>query len=133
MLNRGLTFAAGFLVYVASLLCFVQVPPQISKPLLAAAFAIAAMICAAIALARKRFEGWERTLAKILIGGSLMSVAAVGAITVIRTVDAVRKAMPAGQLDGFREYRMGFTATLILLLAGGVLVLVGLRGKAQKP
>jgi len=131
MLNRALTFAAGFFVYVASLLCFVLVPPQVNKPQLAGGFAVAALICAAIALARKRFVGWERTLAKILIGGSLMSVAAVGAITLIRTADAVRKAMPAGQLDGFKEYRMGFTATLILLLAGGLLVLVGLRSKAQ--
>jgi hypothetical protein len=132
MLNRGLTFAAGFFVYVASLLCFVQVPPQISKPLLAGAFAIAALVCAAIALARKRFVGWERTLSKILIGGSLMSVAAVGAITMVRTADAVRKAMPAGQLEGFRDYRMGFTAAVILLLAGGLLALVSLRSKHKQ-
>jgi hypothetical protein len=132
MLNRGLTFAAGFFVYVASLLCFVQVPPQISKPLLAGAFATAALVCAAIALARKRFVGWERTLSKILIGGSLMSVAAVGAITMVRTADAVRKAMPAGQLEGFRDYRMGFTAAVILLLAGGLLALVSLRSKHKQ-
>jgi 4-amino-4-deoxy-L-arabinose transferase-like glycosyltransferase len=128
MLNRILTFAAGFFVYVATLLCFVQVPPQVSKPQLAVGFAAVALICAAIALARKRFAGWERTLAAILIGGSLVTITAVTAITVLRTSDSVRKAMSAGRLDGFSDYRTGADVTLIVLAVGGVLALMGRRG-----
>ena len=127
MLNRISTFLAGFFVYVADLLCFVQVPPEMSKPALVAGFAAIATACALAALALRRFTEWKRTLASILIGGSLMSAVAVATITALRTYTPVKQTFGAEQLDGFREYRTGGTVTLIVLAAGTALALLRRR------
>jgi hypothetical protein len=122
MLTRIFAFAAGFFVYVANLLCFVQVPPQMSKPLLASSFAVTGVVCAVIALALRRFDGWQRTLAIVLIGGSLMSVLAVATIALLRSSTTVTHAMYVSQLGGFTDYKTGSVVTLSLLVAGVALL-----------
>ena len=51
------------------------------------------------------------------------SLAAVAAITLLRTSDSIRQRIPTKQFDGFNDYRTGIAAASILLAAGGVLVL----------
>ena len=94
-----------------------RAPPQINKPLLAGFFAAMALMCAMIALGRRRPDGWKPTLAAIVISGALTSAAAVVAITLLRTSSTVRETMGAGQLD-FTDYRTGVTVTVSLLVAG---------------
>ena len=98
MLARIFSFVAGFFVYVALLLCFVQVPPQINKPLLAGVFAAIGAICAIVALATRSFAGWRRTLGAILMGASLTSAAAIGAITLLRHPSRLRR-VPGASTD----------------------------------
>src|SRR5262247_3256208 len=121
MVVRVFSLVAGFFVYVAVLLCFVQVPPQFNKPLLASGFAVIGAICAVIALTVAKFAGWQRTLGAILIGASLMGAAAVAAITVVRSSNALTAAPHAKQLDGFTDYRTGTIATIVTLAIGAIL------------
>jgi hypothetical protein len=124
MLDRMLALAAGFFVYVATLLAFVVVPSHTSKPALAGAFAAIAVACAAILLARRHFVRWTRTLGGILTGASLLSMVAVAAITWGRKLDVVRHALPPGHLDGFSDYQTGSVVSVSLLIVGIVLALV---------
>jgi hypothetical protein len=121
MLARTFSFAGGFFVYVALLLCFVQVPPQINKPLLAGAFAAIGAICAIVALALRKFAGWRRTLGAILVGASLISAAAVGAITLLRSSTALGSAAPTAQLSAFTDYRTGAVVVVVSLFIGAIL------------
>jgi hypothetical protein len=124
MLARIFSFAAGFFVYVALLLCFVQVPPQINKPLLASAFAAIGAICAIVALAIRKFAGWRRTLGAILVGASLTSAAAVAAITLLRASTALGNAAHTAQLNGFTDYKTGAIVVAVSLFTGAILFLM---------
>ena len=120
-LSRLLAFGAGFFVYLTNLLCYVHAPAQMNKPLLAGFFTAMALVCAIIALARRKPDGWKPTLAAILIGGALTSAVAVAAITLLRSSSAVRETMGDAQLD-FTDYRTGVTVTILLLVASGLLL-----------
>jgi hypothetical protein len=120
---RVLSFAAGFFVYVAVLLCFVQVPPHLSKPLLAGGFAAVGVICALAALALARFIRWRRTLGAILVGASLISGLAVGAIAVLRASTAMSQAAHVEQLGGFTDYRTGGIVAVATLVIGVLLLM----------
>jgi len=121
MLTRSLAFAAGFFVYLANLLCYAHAPPEVSKPQLVGIFAAIAMACAVFAFARRNFDRWQPTLAAIVIAGALMSAVGVAALTLLRASPTVRDAMGSDQLD-FTDYRTGATVTVMLLVAGGLLV-----------
>ena len=97
MLTRSLAFAAGFFVYLANLLCYAHAPPEVSKPQLVGIFAA------------------------IVIAGALMSAVGVAALTLLRASPTVRDAMGSDQLD-FTDYRTGATVTVMLLVAGGLLL-----------
>jgi hypothetical protein len=131
MLARIFSFAAGFFVYVALLLCFVQVPPQINKPLLASVFAAIGAICAIVAVASRKFAGWRRTLGAILVGASLTSAAAVAAITLLRSSTALRSAAHTAQLSGFTDYKTGAIVVAVSLLIGAILVLTSRSAPAR--
>jgi hypothetical protein len=131
VLNRILTSLAGFFVYITNLLAYVTMPAQMSKPELAGGFAAIAVLCAAVALTRARFAGWQRVLGGILIGASLTSVVAVAAITGLRSADAIRHTIGAEQLQAFNDYRSGGTVSGILLACGSVLVWAAHRGRAS--
>ena len=120
-LSRLLVFGAGFFVYLTNLLCYVNAPAQMNKPLMAGFFAAMALVCAITALARTKPDGWTPTLAAILIGGALTSAVAVAAITLLRSSSAVRETMGDAQLD-FTDYRTGVTVTVLLLVASGLLL-----------
>ena len=122
MLNRILTSLAGFFVYITNLLAYVNMPAQASKLELSAGFAAMAVLCAAIALARARFAGWQRVLGGILIGASLTSVVALAAITWLRNSDAIRHITRAEQLQAFNDYRTGGTVSAVLLACGYLLI-----------
>jgi hypothetical protein len=129
-LFRLLAFGAGFFVYLTNLLCYVHAPAQMNKPLLAGFFAALALVCAIVALARRKPGGWKPTLAAILIGGALTSAVAVAAITLLRSSSAVRETVGDAQLD-FTNYRTGVTVTVLLIVAGGLLLRTGRRRPAS--
>jgi len=108
----------------------VHAPAQMNKPLLAGFFAAMALVCAIIGLARRKPDGWKPTLAGILIGGALTSAVAVAAITLFRSASAVRETMGEAQLD-FTDYRTGVTVTVLLLVAGALLLRTGRRKRAS--
>jgi hypothetical protein len=130
MLSRVLAFGAGFFVYLTNLLCYVQAPAQMNKPLLAGFFAALALVCAVIALARSKPDGWTHTLAAIVISGALISALAVAAIALLHSSSTVRQTVGDAQLD-FTDYRTGVTVTVLLIVAG-VVLLWGSRSSAER-
>jgi len=114
--------AAGFFVYMVSLLSFINEPPVATKLGIMGVFCIPGLISLLIGLAISRFQNWKSNTGIVLLSGAGFTVLVVFTFLCLLLSSEFKELFPEDKLDFFNDYVTGTFCVIVLLFTGALLL-----------
>jgi len=130
VLSICLYVLAGFFVYTACLLAFVNHPAALKWGMVGG-FTLPALVFLCIGLAVSRFRRWRRDVGIVLLSGAGFTAFLVFTFACLLMTDEFKEAMHPDSLDLFSAYTSG-AVVMLSVIALGILCLIKEKKRTEQ-